>query len=53
MSSCHSCFFTEVDVKMPKRTEQRHNAIGRLQTGATKGGVAQHMGVCKTIINRL
>ena len=42
--------FTDVDVKMPKRTEQRHNAI---QTGANQGGVAQHMGVCKTIINRI
>ena len=35
---------------MPKRTEQRHNAI---QTGANQGGVAQHIGVCKTIINTI
>ena len=38
---------------MPKLTEERHNAIGRLQAGANQGDFARYMGVCRATINRL
>ena len=36
MPSCHS-YSIEVHVTMPTFTEERHNAIGRLQAGANQG----------------
>ena len=38
-------FFTEIDVIIPKRTEQRRNAIGRLHEEANRGDVSQHGGL--------
>ena len=47
-------FGTGSTVKMPKLTsEQRHNAIGRLQAGSTQETVANYFGVSRQTISNL
>ena len=54
MSSCRRFYSTDVDVTMPKLTqEQRHYAIGCLQAGVKSVDVAQHKVVCRASINKL
>ena len=60
IGKCHHVivFPTQVDVTLPKLTEQRYNATERLQAGMNQGGVARYMGEgggggCRAAINRL